>query len=100
MHKVLDEYSKMRNFYLYFIVMKIGILKEQKAGEKRVAIVPSTISALTKKGYEFFIESNAGLESNYSDDNYKNAGAKIVDKKEIFNCELICKVNSPSDEEV
>ena len=100
MHKVLDEFSKMRNFYLDFIVMKIGILKEQKAGEKRVAIVPSTISALTKKGYEFFIESNAGLESNYSDDNYKNAGAKIVDKKEIFSCELICKVNSPSDEEV
>lgn len=100
MHKVLDEYSKMRNFYLDFIVMKIGILKEHKAGEKRVAIVPSTVSALTKKGYEFFIEPNAGLESNYSDDNYKNAGAKIVDKKEIFTCELICKVNSPSDEEV
>lgn len=100
MHKVLDEFSKMRNFYLDFIVMKIGILKEHKAGEKRVAIVPSTVSALTKKGYEFFIEPNAGLESNYSDDNYKNAGAKIVDKKEIFTCELICKVNSPSDEEV
>ena len=62
--------------------MKIGILKEQKAGEKRVAIVPSTISALSKKGYEFFIESNAGLESNYSNDNYTNAGAKIVDRNE------------------
>ena len=80
--------------------MKIGILKEQKAGEKRVAIVPSTISALSKKGYEFFIESNAGLESNYSNDNYTKAGAKIVDKNELFTCELICKVNSPSNEEI
>ena len=32
--------------------MKIGILKEHKSGEKRVAIVPSTVSALSKKGYE------------------------------------------------
>ena len=80
--------------------MKIGILKEHKSGEKRVAIVPSTISALSKKGYEFFIESDAGLESNYSNDNYSKAGAKIVEKNEIFNCELVCKVNSPTDEEI
>ena len=80
--------------------MKIGILKEHKSGEKRVAIVPSTVSALSKKGYEFFIESDAGLESNYSNDDYSNAGAKIVEKNEIFNCELVCKVNSPTDEEI
>ena len=80
--------------------MKIGILKEQKSGENRVAIVPSTISALSKKGYEFFVESDAGLLSNYSNEDYTSAGAKIVEKPEIFSCELICKVNSPSDEEI
>lgn len=82
------------------MVMKIGILKEQKSGENRVAIVPSTISALSKKGYEFFVESDAGLLSNYSNEDYISAGAKIVEKPEIFSCELICKVNSPSDEEI
>ena len=41
--------------------MKIGILKEQKSGEKRVAIVPSTVSTLSKKGYEFFLASDSGL---------------------------------------
>ena len=82
------------------MVMKIGILKEQKSGENRVAIVPSTISALSKKGYEFFVESDAGLSSNYSNEDYTSAGAKIVEKPEIFSCELICKVNSPSDEEI
>ena len=82
------------------MVMKIGILKEQKSGENRVAIVPSTISALSKKGYEFFVESDAGLLSNYSNEDYTSAGAKIVEKSEIFSCELICKVNSPSDEEI
>ena len=82
------------------MVMKIGILKEQKSGENRVAIVPSTISALSKKGYEFFVESDAGLLSNYSNEDYTSAGAKIVEKPEIFSCGLICKVNSPSDEEI
>ena len=82
------------------MVMKIGILKERKSGENRVAIVPSTISALSKKGYEFFVESDAGLLSNYSNEDYTSAGAKIVEKPEIFSCELICKVNSPSDEEI
>ena len=53
--------------------MKIGILKEHKSGEKRVAIVPSTVSALSKKGYEFFLESDSGLLSNYSDNDYIEA---------------------------
>ena len=80
--------------------MKIGILKEHKSGEKRVAIVPSTVSALSKKGYEFFLVSGSGLLSNYSDNNYKEAGAKIVSQNEVFDCDIICKVNAPSDEEM
>ena len=100
MNKVLDDCYEMRNFYLDFIVMKIGILKENKANEMRVAIVPSTISALSKKGYEFFIETDSGLNANYSNEEYKNAGAKIVDKNQIFDCNIVCKVNSPSNEEI
>ena len=80
--------------------MKIGILKEHKSEEKRVAIVPSTVSALSKKGYEFFLESDSGLLSNYSDNDYIEAGAKIVSQNEVFDCDIICKVNAPSDEEV
>ena len=79
--------------------MKIGILKESKTNEMRVAIVPSTVSALSKKGYEFFVESDSGLDANYSNDDYQNAGAKVVDKNQIFDCNIICKVNSPSNEE-
>ena len=43
--------------------MKIGILKEHKSGEKRVAIVPSTVSALSKKGYEDLKEELQKLKS-------------------------------------
>ena len=80
--------------------MKIGILKEHKFGEKRVAIVPSSVTALSKKGYEFFIESGSGDLSNYSDKNFSDAGASVVDKNSIFECDIVCKVNSPSEEEV
>ena len=80
--------------------MKIGVLKENKAGEKRVAIIPSTVSALTKKGYLFFVEKNAGQASNYSDTLYKEAGAKIVEKNEVFDCNIIAKVNSPVKDEI
>ena len=80
--------------------MKIGVLKENKSGEKRVAIIPSTVSSLTKKGYSFFIEKNAGQASNYSDNLYVEAGAKIVEKSEVFDCNIIAKVNSPIKDEI
>ena len=83
-----------------FIVMKIGILKENKKNEMRVAIVPSTVSALSKKNYEFFVESDAGLNANYLNSDYLAAGAKIVEKNEIFNCDIVCKVNSLDKNEI
>ena len=64
--------------------MKIGILKENKANEMRVAIVPSTISALSKKGYEFFIETDSGLNANYSNEEYKNAPYFKYYSQELF----------------
>ena len=72
--------------------MKIGVLKENKAGEKRVAMIPSTVSALTKKGYSFVIQKNAGDASNYSHNLYIEAGAKIVEKNEVFQSDIVVKV--------
>ena len=80
--------------------MKIGVLKENKAGEKRVAMIPSTVSALTKKGYSFVIQKNAGDASNYSDNLYIEAGAKIVEKNEVFQSDIVVKVSSPTKEEI
>ena len=80
--------------------MKIGVLKENKAGEKRVAMIPSTVSALTKKGYSFVIQKNAGDASNYSDNLYIEAGAKIVEKNEVFQSDIVVKVSSPIKEEI
>lgn len=57
--------------------MLIAVPREIKPGEKRVALVPDIISKLTKAGLSVVIESNAGLASEYSDDQFKAAGAQI-----------------------
>ena len=57
--------------------MLIAVPREIKPGEKRVALVPDIISKLTKAGLSVVIESNAGLASEYVDDQFKAAGAQI-----------------------
>ena len=57
--------------------MRIGVPKEMKSGELRVALVPDIISKLTKAGLEVVIESNAGLAAEYSDKQFSDAGAEV-----------------------
>ena len=80
--------------------MNIGILKETKSLEKRVAIIPSTVKDLTEKGYSFFVEKSAGNSSHYSDQSFMDAGAKMVDRNEAFNCDIVIKVNTPTEDEI
>ncbi len=78
--------------------MKIGIPKERKIGEKRVAITPASVKRLGKE-YEVLIEENAGILSGYSDQEYLEAGAKIVDQPAVWNSEIILKVKEPMPSE-
>ena len=62
-----------------------GVPAETFPGERRVAVVPSTIPALTKAGFRVLVESNAGKEAGFSDDDYKQRGAEIVtDRTKLF----------------
>lgn len=80
--------------------MIIGILKEVKSNEYRVAAIPSTVQEMVKRGHSVFIETNAGIGSGYTDEEYKAAGAKIDDKKTVAkNAELIYKVKEIFPEE-
>ncbi|MFH1740342.1 MAG: Re/Si-specific NAD(P)(+) transhydrogenase subunit alpha [bacterium] len=58
--------------------MKIGLLKETFPNERRVALIPSGIPALTKKGYEVVLESGAGASAGYPDSAYEGKGARVV----------------------
>jgi len=79
----------------------IGIPRETSFQEKRVALVPDTVSLLVANGHRVKVESKSGDGANFTDNDYSEAGAQIVyDTKEIFHCDLIFKVAPPSEEEV
>ncbi|MCP9762051.1 Re/Si-specific NAD(P)(+) transhydrogenase subunit alpha [Lacihabitans soyangensis] len=80
--------------------MKIGVLKETKLLETRVALTPDTVKQLLKKGFEVAIETEAGLQSSFSDQDYVAAGASIGSKTEISQSDVVLKVNSFTEEEV
>ena len=81
--------------------MKIGIPKEVKTLEGRVALIPAATAELVKQGHEVFIESGAGLLSGYTDGHYRDAGVSILDTadKLYSKSKLIVKVKEPQPEE-
>ena len=82
--------------------MKIGVPKEIKSQENRIGLTPESVKTLTSAGHEVLVENNGGFEAGFENDQYHNAGAKIVDKAEdIFNnAEIIVKVKEPLSNEV
>lgn len=81
--------------------LHIGIPRETCMQEKRIAITPDGVHLLVSQGHELKIESEAGKGANYSDNDYSEAGAKIVyNPKDIFECEIILKVEPLSLKEI
>src|SRR5580765_735803 len=81
--------------------MIIGVPKEFKEQEQRVALLPSGTTQLTKHGHSVLVETNAGIGSGYPDEEYVKAGAEIVDQaKDVFaRAEMIVKVKEPLEAE-
>lgn len=80
--------------------MKISVPKEIKDNEFRVAITPGAVETLVKDGHEVYIETGAGVSSGFSDEDYKNEGAKIVSREEAWEkADMIYKVKEPIEEE-
>lgn len=80
--------------------MKIGIPKEIKNNENRVAMTPAGVVTLTNAGHEVYIQKGAGLGSSFTDEDYIAAGAKIVDTaEEAWSQELVLKVKEPIESE-
>ncbi|XP_055678422.1 NAD(P) transhydrogenase, mitochondrial-like [Lutzomyia longipalpis] len=80
--------------------LTIGCPKERWNNERRVAMTPAVAATLIKKGFNVNVESGAGLEAKFRDEDYKQAGAKIVDSKGIYNADILLKVRQPTQEEV
>ena len=81
--------------------MRIGIPREVKPWEARVALVPHAVAVLVQEGHEIFFEAGAGCGSGFGDEEYAVHGARIVpDAETLFrSAQLIVKVKEPISEE-
>jgi alanine dehydrogenase len=81
--------------------MQIGVPRERKTLEQRVAITPDGARELIKHGHSLLIETNAGVGSSFSDDAYEAVGCRIVKTlRDVWtNAELLVKVKEPAPEE-
>ncbi len=77
--------------------MIIGVPKEIKANENRVALLPVGVSTLKQSGHTVLVQANAGLGSGFDDESYRKAGAEIISSpKEIYGpADMIMKVKEP-----
>ena len=82
--------------------MIIGVPKEIKPQENRIGLTPDSVKTLVSEGHEVLVENNGGFEAGFDNDQYINAGAKIIEKAtDIFNdSEIIVKVKEPQKVEV
>lgn len=63
-------------------------------------MTPAVAATLIKKGFNVNVESGAGFEAKFRDEDYIQAGAKIVDSKGVYNADILLKVRQPTNEEV
>jgi NAD(P) transhydrogenase subunit alpha len=81
--------------------VKIAVPKEVLPGENRVAITPDTAARLIKSGFEIFVQKDAGIKSNFLNQQYEESGAKIIESaEELYSvAEIVLKVQRPIENE-
>ena len=80
--------------------MKVGVARESAPGERRVALVPEALGKLTAAGLEILVEAGAGAGAQIPDQQFIDAGAKIVPTAELYaEADVILRVQKPSDSE-
>ncbi|KAF2197622.1 NAD transhydrogenase mitochondrial precursor [Delitschia confertaspora ATCC 74209] len=101
----LPEDAHLEEFYTTppfsagpYSTLTIGIPRESYPGERRVAITPQNVKLLLKKGFpRVIIERGAGLEAQFTDEAYEQAGAETVDRRSVFSeSDIVLKVRAPS----
>ena len=80
--------------------MLIGVPRELLDNESRVAATPKTVQQILKLGFDVIVEHDAGFKASFEDQAFLDAGAKIGTAAEIWQSDIIFKVNAPTDEEI
>ena len=76
--------------------MKLGIVKETRPLERRVAASPNVVARWRKAGFEVVIERDAGVAANFPDAQFTEAGATIVDRAEAVEADIVLKLRPPT----
>ncbi len=79
--------------------MKIGVVREIKDKENRIALTPSGASLLVAEGHQVSIEENAGIGSGFSNEEYLSSGAEIVSTDKAWGGDLVIKIKEPLEQE-
>ncbi len=81
--------------------MIIGVPKEITEGERRVALVPKEVAKLAKAGHEVRVEAGAGAGAYIGDDEYREAGATVVESaQQVYDADVVLKVRKPTPAEI
>ena len=81
--------------------MTLGLPKEISPQEKRVVLTPEAVGILVNNGVDVLVETTAGEQAKFSDQEYSDAGAKIAySRKEVFGADVVVKVDAPTLEEI
>ncbi|AKU63859.1 NAD(P) transhydrogenase subunit alpha [Aggregatibacter aphrophilus] len=80
--------------------MLIGVPRELLDNESRVAATPKTVQQILKLGFEVIVEHDAGFKASFEDQAFAAAGAKIGNAAQVWQADIIFKVNAPTDEEI
>ena len=80
--------------------MRVGIPREIREHEQRVAVTPETVKKMIALGCEVVVEKGAGLGANIIDLAYEQAGARLTAAKDVFACPLVLKVRAPEAKEL
>lgn len=79
--------------------MKVGVPKEIKDQEGRVALTPAGVRHFAEAGHSVWIEAGAGLGSGFTDPEYSQSGAHVCGTVEAWDCDLVLKVKEPLESE-
>jgi alanine dehydrogenase len=79
--------------------MKIGVVKEIKDRENRVALTPQGVEELVKRGHSVMVGAGAGIGSGFDDEAYRRAGAMLVSAADAWGADLVVKVKEPLESE-
>lgn len=80
--------------------MRIGVPKERVANEARIAATPKTVEQLLKLGFSVAVENGAGTLASFEDAAFVAAGATLTNTSEVWQSDIILKVNAPTEDEI